>query len=70
MARRIHVRQAPPIEQTLADTVERIDREITLTERDLIKVAGSRAGIANQIAELRQREMDHGGLERARSVRV
>jgi hypothetical protein len=39
----------------IAETVAAVDREITTIERDLIKEAGARAGMASQAAELRRR---------------
>jgi hypothetical protein len=44
--------------KVIAEAVERIDREIALTERDLIKEASARAGFASQQAELRHRYDD------------
>ncbi len=42
----------------IAEAVDRIDREVAITERDLIKEASGRAGLAFQQAELRHRYDD------------
>jgi hypothetical protein len=44
--------------KAIAEVVDRIDREVAITERDLIKEASGRAGLAFQLAELRRRYDD------------
>jgi hypothetical protein len=41
--------------KVIAEAVDRIDREVAITERDLIKEASGRAGLVFQQAELRRR---------------
>jgi hypothetical protein len=44
--------------QVVAEVIDRVDREVAITERDLIKEASRRAGVAFQYAELRRRYDD------------